>query len=180
MAVALQDFLSALFAACPDEPVVLMAGEAEVEARSAADIDMLVEKAQGEPVYVRPVTGGLVPFFHTVIENVNGPEEWQDLTLEPTAALYRDGLMIAFYALDRAEPASPDTALLFECMGGAEADELPTPDSNGWSLVHLNPEAYQTFATLQASFGAETPLPARSTPRLGKRTPRRRPATMAC
>jgi hypothetical protein len=44
-------------------------------------------------------------------------------------------------------------------MGASETDEVPTPGANGWDLVHINPEAYQTFSSLQATFGAETYLP---------------------
>ncbi|AXQ68732.1 PE-PGRS family protein [Caulobacter phage CcrPW] len=159
---ALQDFLSALFAACPESPVPLTVGEDVYEAYSADEIAGVVGAAEeaGEALYTAPITQGLVAFLPAVTENVADPDEWRDATIQPTAVLFRDGIMLSLYALDAAVDleATPEVQNLFGWMGSDPSDLIPIPDANGWSLVHCDPNVYQTLATLLDAYAPETPV----------------------
>lgn len=159
---ALQDFLSALYAACPNDPIPLVVGETDHPANTAEDIAQAVSEAGDDGVYLRPVTGGLVAFMHAVTPNVADPAEWQDSVIRPTAVLFREGVMITFYALEEAREAdSPEIDALFQDMGGDLGDILPTPGAGGWELIHCDPDTFQSLATLIETYSAgETPAPA--------------------
>ena len=148
-------FLSTLFAATPEDAVVLLDGDAAVVATTNDEIlDFLSAAAQP---YVRPLTNeGNLAFYHTVQENT-GPDDWQDMTVAPSAVLYKDGTAISFFALDQAY--LPDYFQpLYAGDGSSELDSLPLPGE--WTLVHQDDGVYYTFDALAEVFGT----PATDTP----------------
>lgn len=158
----LQDFLSALFAACPDDSIILNAGDVETPVTDGASIDAFVAAAGSEPIYVRPITdAGNVSFLHSVTENSTA-EQWQDLSLRPTVVLFKDGVTICAYALEapyQLEPeaeANAEIVALYQAMGGDLDDMIPTPGANGWEMVHCGLDDYQPLAALLEAF-SDTP-----------------------
>ncbi len=151
----LNDFLSALYGASED-PVRLIAGETEQDVTTGEDIAAFVAEAGDEPIYLSPLTAtGAAPFLYSFYDNVGAADEWVDHSLTPTAVLFKDGMMICAYALS--EPEASDTALLelSARMDGDLNEPIPTPGSNGWELVHLDPDTYHGMKSFVDLFGDE-------------------------
>jgi hypothetical protein len=152
----LKEFLSALFAGCPDNAIILSTDAADFAVTTGDEIDMLAAKADGEAIYVSPRSGDHLAFMHAVTENVADPSEWQDWTLKPTAVLSKEGTLIAVYALDQAVLIDASVTVLYTAMGGDVEDQIPTPGANGWALIHCDPDTYQTLDAISDTY-LETP-----------------------
>ncbi len=137
-------FLSALFAGCPDEPVALIADNQEKQVQSLEEIDSFAKLAGSNPVYVSTTAGQNVAFLYAVHENVSDPEEWTTYTLAPTAVLHKEATLITAYALEVGVAPSHEVEALALSMGGEIDEPIPTPGANGWTLIHLDAEAFHT------------------------------------
>lgn len=162
---ALQDFLSALAAATQDPLRLLYGDDFPVDVTDGPSIEAAVVQAGDEPLYLNPVTvNGDVPFLYAFTENAV-EDEWQDLIgVKPTVVLFNigeggEGRMITAFALEEAARADdPAVIALAEAMGGGLNDPIPTPDANGWRMLHCDLEIYTPLAALEDAYGA-APLP---------------------
>lgn len=143
-------FLNSIYAASTD-PIVLSDDSGAVQVSTGEEIQAFMDTAEN-PRF-RPLTAeGFVGFYHTVQENTQA-DEWRDLTLTPTATLYRDGTAIHIFGLDNA--ATPDQLTsLYASDGSSEMDDLPFP-GNGWDLVHFEPQIFYDLQSLTEVYAVE-------------------------
>jgi hypothetical protein len=159
----LKSYLSALCAGTQD-PIRLIYGE-DVTIDVTDKLADALDQAGDEPVYLSSVTTtGQVPFLYTFTENAV-EDEWKDLIgVQPTVVLFKDGMMITAFALETSADASdPTVVALAAAMGGQTCDPLydpiPTPDANGWAMLHCDESVFTPLADLQDAY-SETLAPA--------------------
>lgn len=156
---ALNEFLSALVAATQD-PFRLLVGDDAVEVGQDLQGALAGLNTQ-DNLYLDPITvNGEAPFLYSFVENAQA-DQWMDDVVKPTAVLFKDGLLICAYALDKAaQAAAPETEALAQAMAGFLTDPIPTPGANGWTLEHLDADHYVTFEQLADIYLDEAAPPA--------------------
>lgn len=146
------DFLNAIAGDCASS-ILLTYGDTDAIAQDAETQAAIIAAAEtaGEPLYVYGVAvDATVPFLYSVMENA-GPDCWRDLTIPPTAALYKGGTLIIIWSLENPVPAEA-VEHLAKVMGGALDEPIPMPGANGWELVHCDPETYTSLETLADAY----------------------------
>jgi hypothetical protein len=154
----LSRFIKALFGARDDDTAVRLSyvEEDEHEALTPADAERIAREAEaeGEPLYAfAGMSDGLVSFVYEVMPETTAKVA-ESLTPEPTVALYNAGTAILVYAIDT--PALPTDVAGVRARGFDLNEPIPTPGSNGWPMVHCNPDAYHTVQALKDAFSDDT------------------------
>jgi hypothetical protein len=154
----LNAFLDALYGASQAAIRLTFEEDSEREVATGAEIEALVADAGDAPIYAfAEMADGSFPFVYSLTENATA-DEWQDYNLRPTVALFKDGMLLTAWALVD-EPTDQDILALASGMGFDPAEPIPTPGSNGWEMIHCDPEAVHDTPALLEVYGEATDAP---------------------
>lgn len=143
-------------------PITLAFGEVDAFCDSPRKLKQAVEDAASEGVALNlhlTTYGGPV---HFLTQSIQTPDESSALTAiapMPTAALFKNGVTIALFALET--PVRKDDPTVVKIAAGLSptakrrrldplATVIPTPGANGWRVIHLDPSRRFTLSDLGA------------------------------